>query len=83
MACKRKSKGDNGAVKLTEEQELVLKAVAAKDSPVSTKEISEATGLASKSVSCRIQSLKKKGLIESPARCKYEVTDKGKSIAAQ
>ncbi len=83
MACKTKSKGDNGAIKLTQEQETILKAIAAKDEPITTKEISEVTGLAPKSVSCRIQSLKKKGLIESPVRCKYEVTDDGRKIATQ
>jgi Mn-dependent DtxR family transcriptional regulator len=83
MACKTKSKGDNGAVKLTEEQEKILKAIASQDGPVTTKEIAEATGIASKSVSCRIQSLKKKGLINSPARCKYEITDTGRSVATQ
>ncbi len=83
MACKTKSKVNNGTVKLTEEQEKVLKAIAAMEGPVTSKEISEATGLNTKAISCRIQSLKKKGLVESPVRCKYEVTDSGKMLASQ
>jgi len=81
MACKTKSKGNNGKITLTEEQEKVLKAIAAQEGPVTTKEISEATGIATKAISCRIQSLKKKGLVASPARCRYEATETGKSAA--
>ncbi len=81
MACKTNA-GHNCTAKLTEEQEMVLRALAAQEGPAGTREISEATGIASKSVSCRIQSLKKKGLVQSPARCKYEITDAGRSITA-
>ncbi len=79
MACKKK----NGGINLTEEQGNVLKAMVASEGPVSSKDIAEATGLAPKSVSCRIQALKKKGLVESPVRCKYEVTDAGKAAVLQ
>ncbi len=74
MGCKCGSKKGQ----LTEEQEKILKAVAQADGPVATKDIAEATGIPSKSVSCRISALKKKGFLESPARCKYQITDAGK-----
>ena len=82
MACKTKSV-NNGDVKLTEEQEKILKAMAARENPVTSKEISEATGIAAKSLGCRIQSLKKKGLVDSPVRCRYEITDAGKAAVVQ
>ncbi len=82
MACKTKS-GNNGDVKLTEEQEKILKTMAAQEGPVTGREVSEATGIAAKSVSCRIQSLRKKGLVGSPARCRYEITDAGKAAVVQ
>ena len=77
MACKCGAKSKQ-EVKLTEEQAKILKAVAEMDGPVATKDISEATGMPSKSISCRISALKKKGFIESPARCKYQITDAGR-----
>ena len=80
MACKCKSKGDK-EIKLTEEQEKILKAMAKMDGPVASKDISEATGIPSKSLSCRIRSLKNKGLLDSPARCKYELTEAGRQLA--
>ena len=74
MACKSKSCGT-----LTEEQKKILEALAEAKEPVATKDISAATGIPSKSVSCRLRSLKNKGFIESPARCKYAITNEGKS----
>jgi predicted transcriptional regulator len=72
MGCKCKCGG------LTDEQKKVLEALAGSSEPCGTKDIASATGLESKQVSCRITSLKKKGYIDSPARCKYEITDEGK-----
>ncbi len=80
MACKCKSKKESKEIKLTPEQEKILKAVAEMDGPVATKDISEATGIPSKSLSCRIRSLKTKGLLDSPARCKYEITEEGRQL---
>ena len=74
MACKKKC----APKPLTEEQKQVLKALADCDEACATKDIAAATGLESKAVSCRITSLKKKGLIISPARCRYEITGEGK-----
>jgi predicted transcriptional regulator len=63
---------------LTEEQKQVLEAFAKSESPCGSKDIATATGLESKAVSCRITSLKKKGFLNSPVRCKYEITDDGR-----
>ncbi|NPA94803.1 MAG: winged helix-turn-helix transcriptional regulator [Thermodesulfobacteria bacterium] len=79
MACKCKKKGEK-EIKLTEEQEKILRAMAEMDGPVASKQISEATGIPTKSLSCRIRSLKNKGLLDSPARCKYEITEAGRQL---
>ncbi len=79
MACKRKKKGDK-EIQLTEEQKKILLAMAEMQGPVASRDIAEATGIPSKSLSCRIRSLKTKGLLESPARCKYEITEAGRQL---
>ncbi len=78
--CKSKGSCKTG---LTEEQRKVLEAVASREEPCTTKEIAEATGLTSNQVSCRIRSLKGKGYLDSPARCKYVVTEQGRAALAQ
>ncbi|MBW1635336.1 MAG: transcriptional regulator [Deltaproteobacteria bacterium] len=45
--------------------------------PCGNKDIVEATGLDKKVVSSKITSLKKKGLVDSPVRCKYSITEDG------
>lgn len=64
---------------LTDEQKKILGAMAAQTAPCGSKEIAEATGLESKSVSCKLTALKKKGYIASPVRCKYEITEEGRA----
>jgi len=64
---------------LTDEQKQVLDAMASCDGPCGSKDIAAATGLEPKQVSCRITALKKKGYVDSPVRCKYEITGEGKS----
>lgn len=64
---------------LTEEQKQILVEMAKMSDPCASKDIAAATGLESKSVSCRLTSLKKKGYISSPARCRYEITAEGKA----
>lgn len=66
----------------TEEQIKILKAMAGTDGPCGSKDISAATSLETKVISSRITALKKKGLVESPVRCKYTVTAKGKALIA-
>lgn len=78
-------KGDNtmacGCKKgsLTDDQKQVLEAMAKCNGPCASKDIASATGLDAKEVSCRITALKKKGYVDSPARCRYEITSEGKT----
>ncbi len=81
MGCKCSSKKST-ATSLTEEQQKILKALAEAAEPVACKDISESTGIPSKSVSCRLKTLRNKGLVDSPKRCRYVATDSGRSLAA-
>jgi predicted transcriptional regulator len=47
--------------------------------PCGNKDIAAATGLDKKVVSTQITALKKKGLVDSPARCKYGITEEGQT----
>ncbi len=80
MVCKCDKKGEK-EIELTEEQERILRAMAGMECPVASRDISKATGIPSKSLSCRIRSLKTKGFLHSPARCRYELTDAGRQFA--
>ncbi|HID98475.1 MAG TPA: hypothetical protein EYP57_09880 [Thermodesulfobacteriaceae bacterium] len=80
MDCKNKCGGSKKA--LTEEQKKVLKAMAGLTDPSPCKDIAAAAGLESKSVSCRLRSLKNKGYVDSPQRCRYMITEAGRSAAA-
>lgn len=62
-----------------DEAKKVLEALAQCDGPCGAKDIAEATGLDKKIVSSKITALKKKGLVDSPVRCKYGITDEGRS----
>ena len=68
---------------LDDQQRQVLESLAKTSEPCGSKDIAAATGLESKQVSCQITALKKKGYIDSPARCKYEITEQGKNILTQ
>ena len=57
----------------------VLQALADADAPLANKQIANASGLESKEVSATVKALKSAGLVDSPARCKYGLTDDGKS----
>lgn len=71
--CAEKGKGNSGEAKQ------VLEALAKCEGPCGSKDIAEATGLDKKIVSKEITALKKKGLVDSPVRCKYGITAEGKS----
>ncbi len=74
MACK------GGCQKgLSDEHKAILKAMSGMSEPSACKEIAAAIDQESKKVSCKLTSLKKKGYISSPVRCKYEITDEGKA----
>ncbi len=61
------------------EKKQILEALANCDKPCGNKDIAEATGIDKKVISKEITALKKKGLVDSPVRCKYGITDEGRS----
>lgn len=67
------------AATINDQQRQVLEALANSTAPSGSKELAAATGLEAKQVSCQLTALKKKGLVDSPARCKYGITDQGRS----
>lgn len=77
MACATKKCGCKS--ELTDEQKKILTTMADKTEPCACKEIAAASGMESKSVSCKLTALKNKGYIESPARCKYAITAAGRA----
>ena len=56
-----------------------MKALAAGDAPQANKQLAQATGLDGKEISALIKDLKSRGLVESPVRCKYSLSDSGRS----
>lgn len=85
----KKSTGDNDmacksskTTGLSDTQRQVLEALAKSDVACASKDLVAATGLESKQISCQITALKNKGFVTSPARCKYEITEEGKSQLA-
>ena len=64
---------------LSDAQRRVLDALAKSQEPCGSKELAAATGLEAKQVSCQITALKNKGYVASPVRCKYSITDEGKT----
>lgn len=60
-----------GGLKMTPEEEKVLKAMKSIGKPVKPGDVAEATGIDSKEVSKIIASLKKQDLVDSPKRCFY------------
>jgi len=77
MACATKKCGCKS--ELTDEQKKILTTMAGQSGPCACKEIAAASGMESKSVSCKLTALKNKGYIDSPARCKYTITDAGRA----
>ncbi len=82
MACGKKC-SKSGKDQLTDEQRAILQALANMEEPGACKDIAEATGLKSNSVSCRLRSLKSRGYVESPVRCKYAITETGRQAVVQ
>ena len=65
--------------KLDDDHKLILNALATMGDPASGKEIAGAVGLDAKLVGNKIKKLKSKGFVDSPVRCKYAITDLGKT----
>lgn len=62
------------------ETKQLLEALAKAEKPCGSKDLVEATGLDKKIVSKQIAALKKQGLVDSPVRCRYGITDEGKAL---
>ncbi len=77
MACSKKSCGKTK--ELSAEHQKILSAMAAKAEPCGCKDIASDCDMESKSVSCKLKTLKSRGYIDSPARCKYAITEAGKT----
>lgn len=73
MACK-----SDGDWKMDQDQEKILAALNGMSDPASGKQIAGEAGLDAKIVSKKMKTLKTKGFIDSPVRCKYAITDLGK-----
>lgn len=69
-------------VELSETRKAILHALKDMDSACGTREIAAATGLDGKRVGAELNALKKQGLVESPARCRYSITEAGRTAAA-
>ena len=65
---------------LTDDQKKILKALADADAPCGSKDIAAATGLEAKAIGSRVTAMKKKGMIDSPVRCKYAITAEGRAL---
>lgn len=57
----------------------ILKTMASDPGPWANKQVAEKAGLEAKAVSGLMGKLKKQGLVDSPVRCKYAITDAGKA----
>lgn len=77
MGCKK-----CGPEQLSDNQRKVLEAFAKSKEACGSKDISTAIKMEPKQVSCQITALKKKGFVQSPVRCKYEITTDGKKALA-
>ncbi|AKG91535.1 Bacterial regulatory protein, arsR family [Geoglobus ahangari] len=58
----------------------ILKALAELGRPAKSKEIAEKIGVPTSKVSCRLAPLRKKGLIDSPEKGMYVITEEGKKL---
>lgn len=61
------------------ETKQILEALANAEKPYGNKDLVEATGLDKKVISKHITALKKQGMVDNPARCKYGITAEGKA----
>ncbi len=66
------------AAQTSSEAKKVLSVLAKAQEPMGNKQVAELAGLDSKVVSSTMNSLKKEGLVDSPVRCKYGITQAGK-----
>ncbi|MBE8540512.1 ArsR family transcriptional regulator [Geoglobus acetivorans] len=58
----------------------ILKALAELGKPAKAKEIAEKLGVPTSKVSCRLAPLRKKGLLDSPEKGVYVITEEGEKF---
>jgi len=58
----------------------ILKALAELNKPSRAKEIAEKIGVPASKVSCRLAPLRKKGLLDSPEKGLYVITEEGRRL---
>ncbi|WP_417910986.1 transcriptional repressor [Candidatus Electronema sp. PJ] len=68
----------NGTGRLSERQREVLRALERTGCVCTGRDLAAAIELEPNKISLQLTALKKKGLVASPARCKYEITPAGK-----
>ncbi len=74
-----KEGNDMASSEIDETQQRVMEALSRIGKPAGNKEIARTSGLDGKVVTKAIKALKTKGWVDSPVRCKYAVTESGKS----
>ena len=74
MPCRKKKKQEG----LDEVQKAILNALKEFIEPAGCKEIAEKAGLPTPKVTGKLRGLKNKGLVESPVKGKYVITEEGK-----
>lgn len=62
---------------IDEDQKKILATLAQSAEPTTGKEISSSTGIDPKLVSKKLTDLKSMGLVDTPIRCKYSITETG------
>ena len=67
---------------LTEEQRGILSALTKLSEPSGCKDIGEAADIPWRTVMAKLRGLKKEGLVETPVKSKYVITEKGKEAVA-
>jgi predicted transcriptional regulator len=65
-------------MELNEDQKHILTALNALTEPAGCKEIGKAADMPWRSVMGKLRGLKKEGLVESPVKSKYVISEKGK-----
>jgi len=65
-------------MELNEDEKQILTALNTLTEPAGCKEIGEAAGMPWRSVMGKLRGLKKEGLVESPVKSKYVISEKGK-----
>jgi len=73
MPCTRKKNED-----LDDIQKKILKALSTMKEPAGCGEIAKAAGLPTPKVTGKLRGLKSRGLVDSPVKGKYVITEEGK-----